>query len=363
MKKNKIIKKICFSVNKISLSGGAERVICNLASNLSEKGIETIIITQENTESGYPLHRDVKVVATKTSCRIPGLRLLVRCIKLRKLVKEINPDVLISFMTLNNIIAIISTLGVKVPLICSERIYPGVIKGILSHLRRLTYPLSEGFVFQTEYAKEFFNTKIQNRSTVIFNPLVDNIPERSESTVKSVVTAGRMTLQKNHALLIKAFKLFLEKHPDYKLIIYGKGEEKANLEILIKDLNLQNNVILPGTSNTLLKDISNASMFVLSSDYEGMPNVLAEAMAIGLPCVSTDCVGGGAKALIEDRVNGILVPCGDEKLLCDAMIEIVSNEELGRKLGSEATKIKDSLSSNNIANQWLDYIHKVVFKD
>ncbi|MBR5156650.1 MAG: glycosyltransferase family 4 protein [Clostridia bacterium] len=358
---NKKINKVCFSVNKISLSGGAERVICVLASEFAQRGTDVTIITQESTECGYPLHPDVKIVATKTSCKTPVLRLFVRCIKLRKFVKKLKPNILISFMTLNNVLAIASLLGVRIPIIVSERIYPGAITGITAKMRSLLYPLCEGFVFQTDAAKEFFDKKIQERSAVIFNPLVDNIPPKSDETEKIIVTAGRMTKQKNHALLIKAFGGFIKENPDYKLVIYGKGEEQTNLENLIKELNLTDKVILPGTTKTLHNEMSKAEMFVLSSDYEGMPNVLAEAMAIGLPCVSTDCVGGGAKALINDRVNGILVPCKDEKALKDAMCEVASNAELAKTLGHNAAKIKETLSRESIAQQWLSYIEKVIF--
>jgi len=358
---NKKINKICFSVNKIFLSGGAERVICVLASEFAQRGIDVTIITQESTECGYPLHSDVKVLATRTNCGIPGIRLLVRCIKLRKMVKKLNPDVLISFMTLNNVLTIASLLGVRTPIIVSERIYPGAITGIVAKLRSLLYPLCEGFVFQTDSAKKFFDKKIQDRSAVIFNPLVDNIPQKCTESEKVIVTAGRMTKQKNHVLLIKAFGEFVKENPDYKLVIYGKGEEQNNLENLIKELNLTDKVFLPGTTKTLLYEMSKSEMFVLSSDYEGMPNVLAEAMAIGLPCVSTDCAGGGAKALIDDRTNGILVPCADEKALTSAMCEVVSNAELAKMLGSNAAKIKEPLSRKSIAEQWLTYIEKIIF--
>ena len=354
------VKKVCFFINKITLAGGAERVICNLASEFAARGIEATIITQASTDCGYPLHPGVQVVATKTGCRIPGLRLFLRCIKLRKLVKSMQPDVLISFMTMNNILALIFTVGLSVPRICSERIYPGLIKGFRAKLRDFTYPLSDGFVFQTQEAKDFFNEKIKQRSTIIYNPLVDNIPARSDARAKTIVTAGRLTKQKNHALLIRSFAAFHKEFPDYKLVIYGEGEQRAALQQQIAELGLEDCAFLPGASKTLLKEMTSAAMFVLSSDYEGMPNVLAEAMAIGLPCISTDCIGGGAKALIRHGVNGLLVPRGEEQPLLDAMRSLAENEALAESLGREASKLKETLSNQRITQQWLEYIRLVL---
>lgn len=355
-----MVHKVCFFTNKISLSGGAERVICTLASDFAARGIDTTIITQESTECGYPIHPEVKVVATKTGCRIPGLRLLVRCMKLRKVVKELAPDAAISFMVDNNLILSLFTLGLPCVRIGSDRIFPKVVTGIRAKLCPLIYPLSDGFVFQTEEARNCFGGKFRDRATVIANPLVGNIPSRAEEVSSYIVSVGRLTGQKRHDMLIRAFGQFHKTHPEYTLRIYGSGEKKSELQGLIDELGLSEHARLMGTSKTVLADIADAKMFVMASDYEGMPNALAEAIALGIPCISTDCLGGGAAALIRDGINGLLTPTGDEQALVDAMTTLAEDEALANRLGKAGSELRHTLSVSTISQQWLDYIRHVV---
>lgn len=355
-----MVSKVCFYTNKIYLSGGAERVICTLASEFMTRGIDTTIITQESTECGYPLHPDIKVLATKTDCKIPGVRLLKRCFQLRQMLKVIAPDVVISFMVDSNLILSLFAIGLPCLRIGSDRIYPNVVRGMRRCLCRLLYPFTQGFVFQTEEARNCFSGRFYERATVIGNPLVADIPKRNAIIANYIVTVGRLSKQKNHQLLIRAFSEFSKEYSDYQLQIHGKGEEHENLEMIIQQLGMQEKVFLLGTSDTVLKEISHAKMFVLTSDYEGMPNVLAEAMAIGLPCVSTDCLGGGAAALINNGVNGLLVPVGDIEKLILAMKQIAKNDMMANKLGEEAKKIVNSLAVSTISDEWLQYIDSIL---
>ena len=354
-----MVNKVCFFTNKIYLSGGAERVTCTLASDFAARGIDTTVITQDSTECGYPLHKDVKIVATKTNCRIPGLRLLIRCLHLRRLIKTLAPDAAISFMVDNNLILSLFTLGLPCVRIGSDRIYPGIIKGVRAWLCRILYPLTDGFVFQTEEAKACFGGKFRDRSTVIANPLVGSIPPRADTVTRDVVTVGRLTSQKNHRLLIQAFDTFHATHSDYTLRLYGKGEEQEALQQLVEERQLQGCVHLMGTSQTVLQDIAGAAMFVLTSDYEGMPNALAEAMALGIPSISTDCLGGGAAALIEDGVNGRLIPCNDEEALVAAMTELADTPEMAARLGASSAGLQQKLSVETVAGEWLAYIESL----
>lgn len=355
-----MVSKVCFFTNKISLSGGAERVICTLASDFAARGIDTTIITQESTQCGYPLDSRVKVVATKTSCKIPGLRLLVRCMKLRKVIKTLAPDAAISFMVDNNLILSLFTLGLSCVRIGSDRIFPKMVTGLRAKLCPVIYPLTDGFVFQTEEARNCFKGKFRERSTVIANPLVGNIPPRAEQISQNIVSVGRLTKQKRHDLLIRSFAELHKNYPEYNLRIYGDGEQKANLQALIDELSLSDCAYLMGTSKTVLADIADAKMFVMASDYEGMPNALAEAIALGIPCVSTDCLGGGAAALIRNEVNGLLVPAGDRQALANAMKRLVDDAALALRLSEAGKKLKQTLSVEAISQQWLEYIDQIV---
>ncbi len=352
---NKEIKKIAFVINKVTLSGGAERVVCTLASELSRRGIDTTIITQQNTECGYSIDENVKIWAAKANGRISIFRNFVRNSAMRKYIKKQKFDVVISFITAMNIQTILFTRGLKSKIVISERIFPATIKQPKKFFSKIIYPLADGIVFQTEEARNCFKGKVRKKGCVIFNPLTQNLPSASETKSKYIVTVGRLTEQKNHKLLISAFKEFSENHPDYELRIYGSGPLKQELKQFSESLDISDKVRLMGAVENVTEYIKDAAMFVLSSDFEGMPNVLAEAMAIGLPCVSTDCLGGGAAALIKDGENGLLVPCNNVQSLLAAIEKVADDTAFAEAHTGRAKEIKDELSVERIAQNWLDY--------
>ena len=173
---------------------------------------------------------------------------------------------------------------------------------------------------------------------------------------KIIVTTGRLNKHKNHSLLICAFKRIVAFFPDYRIIIYGEGPERLNDEILIRKLGLQEYVLLPGTTNNVPEKIYKASLYVLTSDFEGMPNSLMEAMALGLPCISTDCPCGGPRELIVSGKNGMLVPVGDEDALANAMKKLLNDERYAIELGKNAMKIREELSMDIICRKWYEYL-------
>lgn len=360
LKKNSEVKKVAFVINKVSLSGGAERVICTLASEFSRRGIDTTIITQQSTDCGYPLDEGVKIWAAKASGKFSVLRNFTRNLNMRKYIKEQRFDVVISFITRMNLQAILFTRGLKSKIVISERIFPAIIKQPVRFLSKLIYPMADGFVFQTEQARDCFSGKVKRKGCIIYNPLTDALPEALEKKEKYIVTIGRMTEQKNHELLIRAFSDFSANHSDYVLKIYGNGPLMRPLVELAKELNISDKVIFMGLVENAPNHIRDASFFVLSSNYEGMPNVLAEAMAMGLPCVSTDCLGGGAAALIESGINGLLVPCRDKDALFAAMTKLADDDQLANKLAGNAKGLRESLSVENIAEQWIDYCRSIL---
>ena len=144
----------------------------------------------------------------------------------------------------------------------------------------------------------------------------------------------------------------LRDYPDYTLRIYGRGEERDNLIAVIKEKRLEKSVILEDFATDVHERIRDAAMFVCSSDFEGLSNSMLEAMAIGLPCVCTDCEGGGARMMIRDHENGLLVPMRDEQALYSAMKEIVETPVMAQQLSREAAKVRDQLSLEKIADQW-----------
>ena len=227
---------------------------------------------------------------------------------------------------------------------------------------RILFKKASGFIFQTEDAKKFFSKKIQDRSVVIPNPINEDfiVKPFDGRRVKEIVTVGRLVEQKNHKLLIDSFSEVSRKHSDYILKIYGEGILREKLEKQIKDLNLSNKVLLMGESSNIKECIYKSSLFVLSSDYEGMPNALMEAMALGLPCISTDCPIGGPRYLIKNKENGVLVKVSNKEELTKAMNNLIENEDLSCKLGNKANKICEELNPQKINQTWRDYILKVL---
>lgn len=339
-------------------AGGAERVISQLLKEwISE--VECSLILIEKKTIYYDLPAGVHIHEYSGNYKNRIFNKLKQYKFVRNIVAKNKPDVILSLPEEIGIYVLIAMLGTGVPVVVSERNDPWVMpnKRITRFFRKLMYPFAKGLIFQTEQAASFFSKNIRNKSVVLDNPLdLSRIPEAfTGKREKTIVGAGRLVPQKNFHLLIDAFSMFHIKHPEYKLIIYGEGPQRDELEKYLEHKHLKDVVFLPGLSKTLLFDISKAAMFVLSSDYEGVPNVLIEAMALGMPVVSTDCRPGGAAHLIENTENGLLVPIQDITLLSDAMCWIVENEDKAISMGKAALNIKNRFNSINVCKQWLEF--------
>ncbi len=223
-----------------------------------------------------------------------------------------------------------------------------------------------GAVMQTGEELLFYESHLKN-GVVIHNPIRGDLPETFQSQRrKAVVNFCRVSKQKNLLLLMEAFLVFNAAHPDYTLEIYGNtitDEEKVYLEELtnwVRERKLEHIIKFLPPRADVHEIVKDCSMFVSSSDYEGLSNSMLEAMALGLPCVCTDCLGGGASEMITDGENGLLVPMGDANALASAMCRIADNETLANRCSENAKMLRYELSAENIANKWLEYIERVI---
>ena len=255
----------------------------------------------------------------------------------------------------------------KIPVIISERNDPSEKSRELSRgfkiLRKISYYLAAGYVFQSNGAKEYYPIRCQNKSTVILNPIdVSSLPDRTDDRIeKKIVTVGRLHPQKNHKLLIKCFAKSNFCKYGYTLHIYGEGELRKELESLIYKLNVQDKVFLEGNHADVLNEIKNASLFVFTSNYEGLPNALMEAMALGIPVISTDCSPGGARMLIkDDESNGIIIPCNEEKKLIESLDYWFSHPRIMENAGLQARQIRDKINVQSVTLLWIEFIKKVI---
>ncbi len=226
------------------------------------------------------------------------------------------------------------------------------------------FPKADAVVFQSPDAQKWYEENTPVRGTVIFNPVKSDLPlayfgERQ----KKIVNFCRISPEKNLPLLIDAFSFFHNTHPKYSLYIYGDPVGNCTKEYInviyqkIKSSRCESSIHLLPSRSDIHSVIRDYAMFVSSSDYEGMSNSMLEAMALGLPCICTDCPAGGARAVIENGKNGILTPVGDAQALCNAMKDVIENQELAKKLSQNSVKIRNEQSVDKITKKWMELIN------
>lgn len=351
--------KILFVIGSLA-GGGAERVVSEISGAMAEQNDEISILTIASSKIGYNISPRVKVIDCSRRTSAIGINFIKRVSKIRNLIKANKPDMVISFTVAVNIYSILSCIGLKTKLILAERNDPRFDpeNKVTRMLRSVLYPLANNYVFQTNGEKEFFSKKIQKRSTVIPNPVNPNLPEPHKGErEKKFVTAVRLTPQKNIVMAIDAFEKVVKKHPEYIFEIYGEGPLKEELQNYIELKSLSKSVFLKGRSNDIYNDINSACGFVLSSNYEGISNSMIEAMALGIPTISTDYPSGGARELIKSGENGYLVPVGDSVQMSECMCAIIENKESAKLLGKNAIKIRQKLNVEYIFKKWIQYIN------
>lgn len=364
--------KIAFHLNCLE-QGGAERVVTNLAHQFYAEGYEVLIATEWIGENEFQIDPGIRRVhvglteADEKKNRV--LQVLSRVTNLRDFVKKEKPDVLIAFAQKANYRALMATIGMKVPVIISIRTDPvGHYDSIADRIQiPLLFPRAAGCVFQTQGQREFFPEYTQKKSRIILNPINPKyigVP-KPEKRTKTVVQSGRLVDFKNQLMLIRAFVKVHEKHPDYDLKIYGGDSfdgTKELLEALIAEKHAESYVTLMGASDQLEKELVDAAVYAFSSDWEGLPNALLEAMALGLPIVATDCPCGGPKTVMQDGENGLLICVGDEAGMAEKICWLIEHPEEAERMGDNARKVAEIANGQAIFEQWRDYIDELTQK-
>ncbi len=363
---------IAFHISSLA-QGGAERVVANLANRFVQDDYRVFVATEEQGENEFEL--DPRVTRVHVGLKPEDekknriVKFLLRVKYLKAFVKKYHPDVLVAFAHRANYRALMAAGNSDIPVVISIRINPiGYYDAFSDKVQiKWLFPKAAGCVYQTREQKEFFKPYLQDNSRIIMNPINPKyfgnpLPEDRE---KAVMHHARLVDFKNQPMLVRAFLKVHEKHPDYCLKIYGPDSHdgtKEILEKLIKDNNAGDFVHLMGSSSTLEKEIPKGEIYAYSSDYEGMPNSLLEAMAMGMPVVATDCPCGGPGEIIDDGVNGFLVPVGDEDALADRMLRLIEDKELSQRFSENARKIEEIASIEAVYTQWKDYLNEVTGK-
>lgn len=356
------MKKILLLIPRMG-SGGAERVMATIANNLCRDHEVQIVTMTDDAESFYSLdgcvgikglgrgvNRKNKITKLFTMAT-GGLRVFFA---LRREIKTWKPDVVLSFLQSANAMAILAKMfGAKCRLVVSERCAPAERSWLNRWFERNFYSKADVVVCQSRKVIDFFPEKHRGNCVVIPNPIAaDAIPPRYEGKRRhAVVGVGRLDSQKNFKMLITAFSNLSEKFSDYTLEIYGGGWQEKELRAHIEALGLQDRARLMGVKKGVMHYIADAALYVMSSDFEGFPNALAEAMATGLPVISTDFSTGVAKDIVGEK-NGIVIPVGDEMALVDAMTAMLSDESRWDQMSRANRELLDTLSESRVMTLW-----------
>lgn len=339
--------------------GGAEKNMINLAGYLVSKGHEVVFCSVEGDDLIYPIHDKVKVILTSVKTKKKVLLQLQALIRTRQVMKQVNPDIVVSFWLHPTFYAM--TMLKKCKIIFCERNNPKTIYGRFSKiLLRYVFKKSHGLIFQTQgVIDQFPDLQLSEKSVVIPNPIYINQEsfEYIESKDNRIVTIGRLTEQKNQKILIDAFAKIEKQYPNLTLEIYGEGQLEKILQDQINKYHLENKIFLKGTSTDVLNLIHHARLFVLTSLYEGMPNVIIEAQGLGIPCISSDCPPGGPAYLIHDNETGLLFKNDDVSSLVEKLCFALDDDDRMKEISKMAYKrIYINHNPDKIFNEWEKFI-------
>lgn len=351
--------KVAFAIASLR-SGGAERVITNLANLFSDHGHQVTLFVFDRGEPFYPINSNVntRFIHPFTPGNIFETTIfLFRVIFiLKNNLKEIRPDGLISFLTLTNVICIIAGKMSGTHVFISERIgLDHREKKLVEAGRKFLYRFASGIVFQTQRIIDAYREhkiSLPKNIAIIRNPLPAAFLTTTEviQRTKIILGVGRLEKQKGFDILIKAFSKISNGHQDWQLHIVGDGREKSSLKALSESLG-SDHVVFRSSAKNIKTIYEKSSIFVLSSRFEGFPNVLCEAMASGCACISFDCNYGPAEIITHGN-NGLLAPPEDEEALANYLEILINDTALRTKLSNGALQIRRNLEPSVIFKQW-----------
>lgn len=346
-------------------AGGAERVGVSLANAWVAQGHEVVMVptySQGTGQSFYPIDKRVQVLWLNQE--LPRHKLLSQLTKpyyLRRIMKRVQADVMVSFLTNVNVMSLLASRGLNIPLVVSERSHPlhQKISSSLKYLRKRLYPYADVVMLQTQQAAdEFSQTMPPLKSLVVMpNPLPDELSQDAQQAPvnapsKRVMAMGRLVSSKQFDLLIHVFSQALKQAPDWTLHIYGEGPERAKLQGLIQSLQKSQSIFLEGKTTEPWAMMSQAQVFAMTSRLEGFPNVMLEAMARGLPVVAFDCPSG-PKEISRDGEFADIVPLGRDKQYESALLRLMQDNHYRHDLAQRGqAHVLAHYSQEQVLQQW-----------
>lgn len=351
--------KILFYISTIR-GGGAARVMVNIANEMAERGYTICFVTNFRAEHEYVLNKQIKrciLEATESKSNVLTKN-ISRIIALNRVIKIEKPDVSIAFMKENNIRLMLASLGKTTKTIISVRNDPAreYPSKALKLFANFLFKNADGIVFQTEDAKREFPISIQRKSQVILNQVDERFFYSKKDRGEYFVACGRLSKQKNYPLMLSAFSEVLKVYPNEKLRIYGEGELRESLISMTEALKIADSVSFMGFTQNMEDVYRDAKILLMTSDFEGLPNVVMEAMAMGVICISTDCPCGGPRMLITNNVDGKLVPVNNKAQLVEAVLSVLGDSNMAYEMSNAARRSANRFKPSIIAQQWEDYI-------
>lgn len=335
--------------------GGSERQLADMANYWAARGFRVTLATWSGRriEDFYELAPAIRRVHLDAGDhgKIGGN--LARIAKLRRILRDYRPDALLSFLTRSNVPAILACHGQPVRVVISERVQPAHETGLQLEwrlLRRLVYRRADALVCQTHATANWIRRHWRQRSVVIPNALrpLPKPPERRESLILCV---GRLVRQKGFDLLLLAYARIMSRFPGWHIAFAGNGPERGALDAMCRELRIEDRITYLGHVQDVEIWMGRAALVVQPSRFEGFPNAVLEAMGMGAAVISADCPAGPAE-LIEDGVNGRLVPVEDVDALASVMEELMSQPDLRVRLGQRALEVRDRFHQDKVMAQW-----------
>ncbi len=354
-------KKIAFIIGELKYSGAA-KILTWVANKLDSDGYEITIITYLGKDKVYELQEGIKHIALDTNKTNRILRSFEVIKQLCEKIRQDKYNLLISFLPVESMYAVIASKLCRVPVVVCERSDPYFEKSFIADLARYLFRYADGAIFQTKGAQDFFPTKLRMKSIIIPNPVlqvVDVIPYEARENV--ITTASRLYIkQKRQDVLLNAFSYIMKQEPSVKLIIVGDGPDEEKLKQLADELHITQNVVFAGRQNNVLDIVANSKVFVLTSDYEGIPNALIEALSAGVPSVSTDCSPGGARMVVQHGESGFIVPREDANQIADKILWLLNNVSDAERFSKNALNINENYSEERIYVLWKRYLESLM---